>query len=193
VARPRKVSDREVIEAATRVIASKGPGRLTLADVGARAGVAPATLVERFGSKRELLLAVAAAGAGMVAEAFAEARTRRPAVAALENALVALGGSVSEPSEVSNHLAFLALDLADPDFRRHAARFGTAMREQIASLLDVAVAAGEIAPAGAKLAPLLYAVYQGTLLTWAIDREGQLPARLRRDLRLTLHPYVVRR
>ena len=50
--------------AAFRAIARLGPARLTLADVATDVGVSPAAIVQRFGSKRALLLATAADAAG---------------------------------------------------------------------------------------------------------------------------------
>jgi AcrR family transcriptional regulator len=55
----RKITpDADVLTAAFRVISRIGPARLTLADVAKEAGLAPATLLQRFGSSG-LLLAVA--------------------------------------------------------------------------------------------------------------------------------------
>ena len=58
--RPRTTSDATILAALTRVISRIGPAKLTLADVAAEAGHSRAGLVQRFGSKRGLLLAVAA-------------------------------------------------------------------------------------------------------------------------------------
>jgi AcrR family transcriptional regulator len=62
--RPRQNSDQEILMAAFRAIAKLGPTKLTLADVAKEASVTPASLVQRFGSKRDLLLAAAADVAG---------------------------------------------------------------------------------------------------------------------------------
>jgi len=59
--RPRLASDEDILMAAFRAIARLGPARLTLADVAREAGVSAAALVQRFGSKRALLRAAAAA------------------------------------------------------------------------------------------------------------------------------------
>lgn len=153
--------------------------------------VAPATLVQRFGSKRALLLAVAAAGPAVIASAFAAARQRRrTALGALEDALAGLASSIDDPDEVANHLAFLALDLADPDFRTYAARDTGAFREGIEALLREASTAGEFAARSRKpLAELLQAAYHGALLMWAIEREGSPEQRVREHVRLALRPY----
>ncbi|MEV0505631.1 helix-turn-helix domain-containing protein, partial [Streptomyces spectabilis] len=50
--RPRATSDTQILAATARAIGAHGPGKLTLAHVGAEAGVSPATLSQRFGSKR---------------------------------------------------------------------------------------------------------------------------------------------
>ena len=60
--RPRTVSDQAILAATARVIGDLGPAKLTLARVASEVGLAPATLVQRFGSKRGLLLALAESG-----------------------------------------------------------------------------------------------------------------------------------
>src|SRR5256884_9252698 len=56
--RPREPSDEEIVAAAARAMQRYGPTQLTLAHVAREAGVVPATLIQRFGTKRGLLLAV---------------------------------------------------------------------------------------------------------------------------------------
>ena len=70
MSRHRTLPDEQVIAAAARVIGRLGPARLTLADVAREAGLAPATLLQRFGSKRGLLLEVARAGTAAEADCF---------------------------------------------------------------------------------------------------------------------------
>ena len=191
VARPRKQSDDELIAAAARMIARRGPHDLTLAHVATEAGVSPATLVQRFGSKRQLLLAVAGSGPTGVADVFAAARARRRSpLAALEDAIGTMAVGLSDPDQVGNHLAFLALDLADPDFRERTAHHVQAMRAEIDALLKEAVAHGELElRARRPVAESLQAGYHGVLLMWAIEREGDPVARIREHVRLTLRPY----
>ena len=73
--RPRTKPDAAVLEAAGRVFGTVGPG-FTLADVAKEAGLAPATLVQRFGSKRGLLLAVSKLAAEGADACFAQIRAR---------------------------------------------------------------------------------------------------------------------
>ncbi len=188
--RPRKHTDDALVAAAARCIGAHGPHAFTLAHVAAEASVAPATLVQRFGSKRGLLLAVAASGSATVGEVFAAARTRRRScVRALEDALETLAASVSDPDEVANHLAFLALDLSDPEFREHAARHADTLRKEIDAVLRDAVSDGELQLRSRRpLAQALVAAYNGALLGWAIDRRRTPQARIREHVRLLLPP-----
>ena len=57
MARPRKISDERMVQAAGAVIERLGPS-FTLADVAKEAGIAAGTLVQRFGSKHGLLVAM---------------------------------------------------------------------------------------------------------------------------------------
>ena len=55
--RRRKAEDADVFAALVRVMHRRGPAELTLREIAAEAGVTAGALVQRFGSKREMLLA----------------------------------------------------------------------------------------------------------------------------------------
>jgi AcrR family transcriptional regulator len=188
VARPRTVRDDAVLAATLALIGRVGPARLTLAHVAGEVGLAPATLVQRFGSKRGLLLAAARRGSDW-AGAFATARAGAgDPLEALADALVGLSAGVATPAAMANNLAFLQLDLADADFHAEAAAGFEALREQCAALLAEAGAADP-----ARAAEAVLTTYNGALITWAVLREGTLEAWLRRQLHTVLAPYATRR
>src|SRR5262249_19053560 len=119
--RPRTATDAELLDATARAVSRVGPSRLRLADVAAEAGVAPATLVQRFGSKRGLLLALARTGSTAEGEQMAAIRAAHPSpLDALRAVADCLTGMAPSPGELANHLAFLCIDLTDPDFHRYA-------------------------------------------------------------------------
>src|SRR5580704_9286232 len=60
MARRKIISDEAVLSAAAKVMFAKGPSEFTLADVAEAAGIAPATLVQRFGDKHGLVVAAVA-------------------------------------------------------------------------------------------------------------------------------------
>lgn len=184
-ARPRTVSDDDVMAAVGRAVTRAGPARLTLADVADEAGIARPTLLQRYGSKRGLLLAFAAWGAGGVADHFAAARAAFPApLRALREALAGMTDDVRTPEAMANHLAFLQLDLADAEFHGYALAHARSVRAEVAGLLAEAAARGEL-PAGARparLAEAVHTMFNGALVTWAVVREGTVEQAVTRAL-----------
>jgi AcrR family transcriptional regulator len=188
--RPRTVTDDEILTAASRVVTRLGPAGLTLAEVAREAGLAPATLVQRFGSKRGLLLALAARGTATVADPFDAARTAHPSpLGALRGALAAMASFATTPEALANHLALFQIDLREPDFHRLARDHADGMRREIQALLDGAVAAGEL-PASdtARLARAVQVTFNGSLLVWAVARKGRVQDWVAEDLDYLLRP-----
>jgi AcrR family transcriptional regulator len=189
--RPRETSDVEILAATARVMQRHSPADLTLADVAREAGVVPATLIQRFGTKRSLLLATVKTAPASVPEQFAAARAKHKSpLKALVELFVECSGFASTPEAMANGLAYLQIDLTDPEF--HAVTFAQfrAIREETRRLLDGAVAAREIVKCDtASLARLIQQVNGGSMLNWAVFREGTLAAWLRRDLEALLLPY----
>ena len=171
--RPRNVSDEAILAATGRVISRLGPGGLTVAAVAAEAGMAASSLVERFGDKRALLLAFAAQGVPALRTVFARARvTHADPIETLRAALRTLGSTVRTRTRLANHLAFLQMDLRDAAFRKHAVAHGLALREELASLVEQAIARG-LTDANAEVtARALQVAYNGALVTWAIHGQG---------------------
>jgi AcrR family transcriptional regulator len=187
--RPRETTDEELLAATHRVVSRLGPN-LTLADVAREAGVSPATLMQRFGSKRGLLLAFAASGAQGLGDEFARIRQkRRSPLAAVHDVAQCVAAMADTPETLSNSLAFLQMDLFDPDFHRHALAHSRGMVAGIKALLDEAVEAGELQRCDTtRLARAVQALIGGSLLQWAIDRDGKATDRLREDLDSLLKP-----
>ena len=189
--RPRLASDAEIVEAAKRVISREGPNGFTLAEVGQEAGIAPATLVQRFGSKRDLMLAVAGRGVAAPESCFAAARreTSSP-LEALTRGLEDLASMAPTPEELSNHLAFLQIDLTDPDFHELALANALTNRKGIVELLDEAMAAGELRECDTdRLSVAVDAIAGGALINWAIYRKGTAREAIRDALETLLGPY----
>ena len=191
-ARPRSVSDEQVFAAAMRLMSRLPPSELTLAAIGAEAGLTAGALVQRFGSKRGLMLALAGSSVEFVDACFARIRDANPApLAALRVAATHMASMVESPESLANHLAFLQIDLSDPDF--HALALDNHLRIEAGyrALLDDAVAAGELAPCDtARLARAVGAVAGGSLIGWAITRGGDVVTHVREDVDTLLAPYA---
>jgi AcrR family transcriptional regulator len=191
--RPRGIDDAVILQRTVDVIGRVGPAKLTLAAVAAEAGVVPATLIQRFGSKHGLLIAVAKQSAQGADAAFERLRERHPEpLSALEALVVDSMSPMTTPETFANHLAFLCMDLTDPQLHEHALAIHEAQRAAIRSLLNEAVARADLRAGTdtAVLAGSIQAVIAGAGLSWALDRQGTLPQRLRRELRALLTPHI---
>ena len=188
--RPRTASDDDILGAAARVVTESGPHGLTLARVAAEAGLAPATVVQRFGSKRGLLLALAGRGRDDAAAPFLAARGAHASpLDALRAALTSMAGFASTPEALANHLALFQIDLREPDFHALALAHARSLRAEVQALLDDAVGAGELAPCDtARLARSVQVTFNGSLVTWAVHREGEVQDWVAEDLAAVLSP-----
>jgi AcrR family transcriptional regulator len=192
VPRPRSASDEAILAATGRAIARYGLPHLTLAVVAAEAGLSPATLVQRFGSKRGLLLAFASRAEEGVRRVFARARAAHDSPVAALRAAVGGLARVRDRAELANNLTFLHMDLTDPDFHAHAHRHAEVVRDEIASLLGRARSASELAGHVDvdRLARAVFVTYQGSLVTWALTGDGALAPAVQADLDTLLTPYL---
>ena len=188
--RPRTVSDGAILAAAARVIGEVGPDRLTLGDVGRRVGLSPATLLQRFGSRRGLLLALAGHDVDAVpARLRAAASASGGVLDALVAALVETASLIDSPARFANHLAFLLKDLADPEFQAITRRYGAGVTAAIRDVLAAAANRGELDADVDALASLVHVVYNGALVTWGMTPDGQPADRVGQHLRQVLAPH----
>lgn len=190
--RPRKVTDEQLFAATYQVMSRVGPGELTLAAIAAQAGVTPAVLVQRFGSKRQLLLTLSqrfAEGSGDMVEDLA--RRHRSPLAALRAYAGHMAEMAVSPAALARSLAYLQIDLTDPEFREHLLQQAKGTRRGVKTLLRRAVATGELEP-GARpemLARAIEALIAGSLLTWAYYQQGTAEQWVRDNLDTLLEPW----
>jgi AcrR family transcriptional regulator len=189
--RPRETSDAEILAAAARVMQRRSPVELTLADVAKEAGVVPATIIQRFGTKRDLLLANCKAWTADVAGQFAVAHAKYGSpLKTLIELSVECSGFAATPESMANHLAYLQIDLTDPEFHAILLTQYVTTRDETRKLLDDAVTARELKTCDtADLARLVQQVNGGAMLDWAVYRKGPLAAWIRRSLQVLLAPY----
>ena len=192
----RKVSDDEVFDAAERAMRLHGPHELTLADIAAEAGVTPGLLVQRFGSKRKLLLALSERFARSAPTVFKTLRaTHREPLATLRAYAACMADLAPTPEALSRNLAYLQIDLTDEVFRSHLLTNARATRREIESLLRSAVVSGELKKEvdPRRLARTVEEIISGSLMSWACYREGPASTWIRQDVDAVLEPHVARR
>ena len=186
MARPRTVPDDVVLRAAAEAVRDLGPAALTLAEIGRRAGLSPATLLQRFGSKRGLLLALARHSAQALPLRLRSAADSAAPVEALVATLAELAGGIRSTAEFAHHLAFLLLDLTDPDFqevtREHAGGVEAAVTEVLAAALARGHLPGRRPDDLPALGRAVHAAYNGALVTWGMTGDGTPGDEVRRQL-----------
>lgn len=192
--RPRTASDEDLLNATYRVVMRLGP-HLTLTDVAKEAGVSAATLVQRFGSKRGLLLKFAALGGTGTDEEFAAIRQAHPdPLDATREVVRCYARMAPTPAAVSNGLAFLQVDLSDPEFHRFALAQARARLLELKKLLDAAVKAGRLARCDTtRLASALDAVIRGAMVAWAVLRKGTAEQVMIEAVETLLEPHITGR
>jgi AcrR family transcriptional regulator len=190
--RPRETSDEAILAATARVMQRRSPTQLTLSDVAKEAGVVPATLIQRYGTKRGLLLAVCRTAPASIPQQFVAARAKhRSPLKTLIELFVECTAFAPTPEAMANGLAYLQIDLTDPDFHAITLAQFRAIRRETQKLLDEAVAAYELRECNtAELARLVQEVNHGAMLSWAVYREGSVAAWVRRDLEALLALYA---
>jgi AcrR family transcriptional regulator len=190
--RPRKAENHDVFAALVRVMMRRGPGELTLREVAAEAGVTAGALVQRFGSKRAMLLAHARY---VAATGDAGVTLPRPASSPLETlrSVTAMYAELAaSPRAAVRNLAYLLNDLSDPTLRRHLLRMSRRARTWYERLLTEAIAAGELRGVTdvRQMSRSIEATLRGSFLGWSLYREGPAYDWLRADLDALLRPYL---
>jgi len=191
-ARPRRVSDEEIFAAAARAMSRLHPRDLTLAAIGAEAGVTAGALVQRFGSKRELMLALARGAVDACPPAAEELIERHGSpLAALDAYVESFAGLAASPEAYRRNLAYLLEDLTDPELKVLVARQAEGNRAALRRLLAAARDSGELrADAEPEpLARLVEAMIGGGMTSWAFSEEGSAAEWLRALLADLLAPY----
>lgn len=159
-------SDDDVLDQAAVVMQRLGPD-FTLADVSRVSGLSPATLVQRFGDKRGLVVRAAARGNDRFVAALAEA-PRATGVDAVIDLFWTVTPSEQEQAALAEQLHWLRDDLRDPDLnvlaRERRARLHAAVVERLPPLPIQAETA----------ARLLEAQWRGALLQWGLEPKGAL-------------------
>lgn len=186
MARPRKISDDDLLAAAGRAIGRHGPG-FTLAQVAGEAGVAVGTVAGRFGSKRRLLLAMMAAGSAEVAPRMRAAAAGLAPEAAIVAAALVITEDLDDPATTTNHLGQLGVDLADPQLRSGFAALRAGVHEVLTELF--ATAGLPAAPPPPQAARIVAALTQGALMDWALNPRDAIADVVRADVEAVLRTW----
>jgi AcrR family transcriptional regulator len=194
--RRRKAEDADVFRAMGRLMRRVGPDELTLVAIAAEAGVTASALVQRFGSRRELILT----HWRQTANPARDLRPRRTVqdvqpqspLEALRAIAAVYAKLAASPRAALRNLAYMQHDCADPVIRRHVLRHARAARAHFAQLLAAAVSRGELRPETdvTALAQMIDVTLLGSLLSWALHRDGPAATYFRYNLDAALRPHL---
>lgn len=148
--------------------------------------------MQRFGSKRDLMVALTAGVADATPQMFAQLRAGRRSPLAV---IRAYGDCIAQmgdaPGGMAHHLAYLQMDLSDPDLHRHVRNQARASRVELVKLVREAIAKGELQQTvdADALGRVIEVTVSGSLMSWAFYQEGPAVKWVRKDLEMALKPY----
>lgn len=163
------MSDEVILDEALRLAETRGPAALTFQSLSAEVGLAPATLVQRFGTKPALLQA-----ALLRAWDHLDAHTAAADAAAgdgpdgVVDMLLRISGTY-DPSEEADQILLLREDLRDPVLRARGQAWIATLEAAVERRLPAA-------PPG--VGRLVVALWQGSLTVWQFQRRGALDVAL---------------
>src|SRR5215510_16505291 len=185
--RKRTIPDRALLDAALLIVRAAGPDALTFAALAPRVGLAPSTIVQRFGSKAALLqAALLRAWDRLDEQTSAAIATAPPGPHGVVDLLVQLTGRY-DAHDYADQLRLLREDLRNPVLRARGQAWLATLTRAVDDRLGQVP--GDAAGAGA----LTVAYWQGTLTVWSFTREAPVVTVVKESLdklfkRLTIDP-----
>jgi AcrR family transcriptional regulator len=145
MARPRSLPDADVYAAILQLLAVRGEDAVAFSSVARATGLAPATLVQRYGNRAGMIRAAILSAWDALDAALAAAADDTP-----HGLLKSLGAAMPDP-------AILTASLRDPETRARAEGWRVAVQAGIAARLGGGAK-------GDEGAAILFAAWQGDLL-----------------------------
>ncbi len=179
--RPRSYSDDLIFGSISNVLMNQGYDGLTLQRVADEAGLSPAILSKRFGSKSGMLLAYYGYVVDATKQYFAQLASQSiPPIDKLKKAFLAWHGPVMEPKAVANMtMLYLKLDL-EPEFTAKSKERLNLIDDEVQRLLQEAMDRGDIRQGNvAGQSRVLQAAVTGAYMLWCkAGRGGSLEERI---------------
>lgn len=190
--RKRTISDDALLDAALLLVRESGPEALSFGTLASRVGLAGSTIVQRFGTKANLLRAALLLAWDRLDEQTARAaREAAPGPGGVVDMLVRLSGQyeprdggggpadrapAGRDDDYADQLLLLREDLRDPVLRAR----GEAWLATLTKAVEERLAGAPGGPAG--LGELVVAQWQGALTVWAFKRQDAIATAVRRAL-----------
>jgi AcrR family transcriptional regulator len=174
--RRKSISDEDILDRALPLMASMGPGGFTLAELGKEVGVAPATLLQRFGDKQTLIEKAFARDN----ERFMEWMESLPGGVGADVVVKVYADATrlfGDKPNLADHLLWLREDIRDPMMNRLALERFKVFRAAIVKRLPPMRVPANTA------ARLLDAQHHGAVIQWGLEPRGKLADFVTRSLK----------
>jgi AcrR family transcriptional regulator len=178
VPRTKKISDGDVLDLVAAHASLHGPAAVTFQSAGLAAGLSPATLVQRYGSKSNLVRAALLRlwDTLDLATAQEDARHKGNGAGALSMLLALSSDLGAGPQQTAQGVLLLREDFRDAALRARGAAWTHGLAQMLGRRLGGSPATQK------RLGRMMVAQWQGAVLAWCFCREGALQSYLRREL-----------
>lgn len=191
MARPKKLSDSELLHVAFDVSSREGFESFTLRQVARSADLSPATLIKRFKSKQQLAtLARHHRWEANLNELQENSAIQHRGLKGVRYFVKLIAKSV-ESKRLAEHARALGAEANDPRSKKHVAAYFAETRNILHRLLREALADNELVGVtdSQGLAFTLEALIQGAIFQFAFLNERDIEPHLQRHVSALLQPY----
>jgi len=192
--RKKKVTDEAVLKNILAVIVERGTTVFSLNDLSRKTGLSPATLLQRFGSKQQILhKALELANQDLQFKLANRKIINNSPVQEIMAIYLELASPFKLPNEVANGLDMLKLDILEKKLNVLTREYFGIRRNKIQSLIDLAKEKQQLPQAvvSLEMAWNLEALWQGSIMLWALTGEDNLSTWLEARLKSFFKIYGV--
>jgi len=177
MARPKRIPDETVLDKLLETLAETGPDNLTFQRASAAAGLSAATLVQRFGSREDMVEATLLFAWDRL-DALSRAADAEASLDAEGAIFLLMKLTPADAGEqgFANSLLLLREDMRNPVLRARGAAWGTFLANALGRRL--AEDKNEACRFGRQMA----SVWQGAQIWWGFTREQPLGTFVRKQL-----------
>lgn len=174
--RKKKVEDSTILKIILEVIIKKGATTFSLEDLSKKTGLAPATLLQRFGSKKNILHKAIELSNQDLKVSFANKAINQSPLQEIIDIYLNLSIPFSSPIDIANGLDILKLDITEKKLNELTRKHFEIRRNKIKSLIVLAQENGEISSKedSIHIAWNLECLWQGSIMLWALIGKGKL-------------------
>ncbi|WP_068876170.1 MULTISPECIES: TetR family transcriptional regulator [unclassified Phenylobacterium] len=177
MSRGKTVSDDLLLDRLMAPMMAHGPADLSFAKAANAAGLAAATLVQRFRNRERMVEAILLRAWDRLDEATAAADARAsPDPPGAIELLLRLTNSDAAEFDFTDGLLLLREDIRNPVLRARGAQWGLRLAEALGRRL------GRDADRGTQLGWQMASLWQGTLIWWAFRRDAEPAVKVREIL-----------